>query len=53
LGSLTVKKYRLWNLEQSMGARNRVVVRACQPREPGGPVRQPYSYSVPSPHALL
>ncbi len=24
-----------------------------QPMQPGGPVRQPYSYSVPSPHRLF
>ncbi len=24
-----------------------------QPEKPGGPVRQPYSYSVPSPHRLF
>ncbi len=37
-------------LEQSMGARNRVVVPA---RQPMWPVRQPYSYSVPSLHRLF
>jgi hypothetical protein len=25
----------------------------CQPKKPGGPVRQPYSYSVSSPHSLF
>ncbi len=39
-------------LEQSLGARNRIVVPARQPMYPGGPVRQPYSYSVPSPHTV-
>ncbi len=24
-----------------------------QPMQPGGPIRQPYSYSVPSPHRLF
>jgi hypothetical protein len=33
-------------LEQSIMARNRV----GSELDPGGPVRQPYSYSVPSPH---
>ncbi len=33
--------------------RNQVVVPARQPMQPGGPVRQRCSYSVPNPHRLL
>jgi hypothetical protein len=39
-------------VEQSMWARNRVVI-GLSTRQPGGQVRQPYSYSVPSPHRVF
>jgi hypothetical protein len=42
-------------IKQSTGAGNRgvVLVPTRQPMYPGGPVRQPYSYSVPGPHRLF
>ncbi len=40
-------------LEQSVGVRNRVVVPARQPMQPGGPKRKPYSYSFPSRHRFF